>query len=49
MTLITIQYNLVAGTLAPHAFQREELRPLLDQIMNFDVSYVSVLGPRLRA
>ncbi|KAH8085460.1 putative acyl-CoA oxidase [Cristinia sonorae] len=38
MTLITIQYNLAAGTLAPFAFKRPELRPLLQQIMNFDVS-----------
>ncbi|TCD66082.1 hypothetical protein EIP91_001840 [Steccherinum ochraceum] len=38
MTLITIQYNLAAGTLAPHAFKRPELRPLLQQIMDFDVS-----------
>ncbi|KAJ7485009.1 hypothetical protein B0H11DRAFT_1148270 [Mycena galericulata] len=38
MTLLTIQYNLAAGTLAPHALSRPELRPLLQQIMNFDVS-----------
>ncbi|KAH8085466.1 acyl-CoA dehydrogenase NM domain-like protein [Cristinia sonorae] len=37
-TLITIQYNLAAGTLAPFAAKRPELRPLLQQIMNFDVS-----------
>ena len=37
-TLITIQYNLAAGTLGPHAFKRPELRPLLQQIMDFDVS-----------
>jgi len=38
MTLIAIQYNLAAGTLAPFAFKRPELRPLLRQIMDFDVS-----------
>lgn len=38
ITLITIQYNLAAGTLAPHAFKRPELRPLLQKIMDFDVS-----------
>ena len=37
-TLLTIQYNLAAGTLGPHAFKRPELRPLLKQIMDFDVS-----------
>lgn len=40
MTLITIQYNLAAGTLAPFAFKRPELQPLLRSIMNFDVSLV---------
>ena len=49
MTLLTIQYNLVAGTLAPYAFEREELRPLLDKIMNFDVSCVSALSPSVWA
>ena len=37
-TLLTIQYNLAAGTLAPHAFKRPELQPLLRRILNFDVS-----------
>ena len=37
-TLITIQYNLAAGTLAPFAFKRPERQPLLKQIMDFDVS-----------
>ncbi|KAH8093147.1 hypothetical protein BXZ70DRAFT_950310 [Cristinia sonorae] len=37
-TLITIQYNLAAGTLAPFAFKRADLQPLLKQIMDFDVS-----------
>lgn len=38
MTHLTIQYNLVAGTLAPFAFKRPDLRPLLKKIMDFDVS-----------
>ncbi|TCD62829.1 hypothetical protein EIP91_006370 [Steccherinum ochraceum] len=37
-TLVTIQYNLVAGTVGPHALRRPELRPLLQQILDFDVS-----------
>ncbi|KLO15450.1 acyl-CoA dehydrogenase NM domain-like protein [Schizopora paradoxa] len=36
--LLTIQYNLAAGTLAPFAEHRPELRPLLDQMLNFDIS-----------
>ncbi|KAH9941951.1 acyl-CoA dehydrogenase NM domain-like protein [Amylocystis lapponica] len=38
ITLLTIQYNLAAGTLAPFAEKRPELRPLMDRIMRFDVS-----------
>ncbi|TDL26559.1 acyl-CoA dehydrogenase NM domain-like protein [Rickenella mellea] len=38
ITLLTIQYNLAAGTLAPFAMKRPELRPLLQRILNFDVS-----------
>ena len=37
-TLLTIQYNLVIGTLAPHASKRPELRPVLQQLLDFDVS-----------
>jgi acyl-CoA oxidase len=37
-TLLTIQYNLVAGTLGPHALKRPELRPLMKKILDFDVS-----------
>lgn len=40
-TLLTIQYNLAAGTLAPFAFSRPELQPLLKRIMNFDVLWVA--------
>ena len=39
-TLLSIQYNLAAGTLAPFALKRPELRPLLEKILRFDVSYV---------
>ncbi|PCH36486.1 hypothetical protein WOLCODRAFT_82207 [Wolfiporia cocos MD-104 SS10] len=37
-TLLTIQFNLAAGTLAPFVEHRPELRPLMDQILNFDIS-----------
>lgn len=37
-TLLTIQYNLAGGTLAPFAEKRPELRPLMDKIMKFEVS-----------
>ncbi len=37
-SILTIQYNLVAGALAPHAATRPELRPLLKQILDFDIS-----------
>lgn len=37
-TLLTTQCNLVAGTLVPHATQRPDLQPLLQQILDFDVS-----------
>ena len=39
-TLLTIQYNLAAGTLAPFAIQRPDLQPILKKIMDFDVSLV---------
>ncbi|OBZ73615.1 Acyl-coenzyme A oxidase 2, peroxisomal [Grifola frondosa] len=38
LTLLTIQYNLSAGTLAPFAEQRPDLRPLMNDIMKFNVS-----------
>ncbi|KAK9234724.1 acyl-CoA dehydrogenase/oxidase C-terminal [Lipomyces kononenkoae] len=37
-TLITIQYNLCAGTLAPFISDRVDLEELMEQILNFDVS-----------
>ncbi|KAL5359067.1 acyl-CoA oxidase [Aspergillus floccosus] len=36
--LVTIQYNLVAGTVAPFAVHRRDLRGLMDEILNFDIS-----------
>ncbi|KLO15452.1 acyl-CoA dehydrogenase NM domain-like protein [Schizopora paradoxa] len=35
--LLSMQYNLVAGTLAPYAESRPDLRPLLDRILNYEV------------
>lgn len=39
-TLLSIQYNLVAGTLCKYLDQRPDLRPLLDKVLKFDVLYV---------
>jgi acyl-CoA oxidase len=41
-TLLTIQFNLAAGTLAPYALERPELMPLLKKILNFDVKYANI-------
>lgn len=41
-TLLTIQYNLVAGTIAPYAAKLPRLQPLLESILNFDMKYVLV-------
>ncbi|KAJ6480441.1 acyl-CoA dehydrogenase NM domain-like protein [Mycena sanguinolenta] len=38
--LLTIQYNLAAGTIAPWVDKRPELRPIFEKIMNFEVSQV---------
>ncbi|KAK9369881.1 acyl-CoA dehydrogenase/oxidase C-terminal [Lipomyces kononenkoae] len=38
VTLITIQYNLCAGTLARFLSGRADLQELMEQILNFDVS-----------
>ncbi|KLO15455.1 acyl-CoA dehydrogenase NM domain-like protein [Schizopora paradoxa] len=38
MILLSIQCNLAAGTLAPYAESRPELRPLLKQILDFNIS-----------
>lgn len=43
-TLLTIQWNLAAGTLAPFALKRPELRPLLKQIIDFEVSCVNLIS-----
>ncbi|KUJ13020.1 putative acyl-CoA oxidase [Mollisia scopiformis] len=37
-TLLTIQYNLAAGTIAPYAAKLPHLQTLLKSILNFDVS-----------
>jgi hypothetical protein len=37
-TLITIQYNLCAGTLAPFLPGRSDLGELMERILNFEVS-----------
>ncbi|KAH9832477.1 acyl-CoA dehydrogenase NM domain-like protein [Rhodofomes roseus] len=37
-TLLTIQYNLMGGTLAAFAQKRPELRSIMDKVMRFDVS-----------
>ena len=36
--LVTVQFNLVAGTLAPYALKRPDLQPLMKEILNFDIS-----------
>ena len=40
MAVLTIQYNLTAGTIAPWAEKRPELRPILRKVLDFDVSWV---------
>ncbi|KAL4756026.1 putative acyl-CoA oxidase [Aspergillus foveolatus] len=37
-TLLTIQYNLAAGTLAPFLKDRPDLKEIMDRILNFDIS-----------
>ncbi|MCJ1398112.1 hypothetical protein MMC11_001309 [Xylographa trunciseda] len=38
LTLISIQYNLFVGTVAPYARTRPELRSILQRAMDFDIS-----------
>ncbi|KAJ7509149.1 acyl-CoA dehydrogenase NM domain-like protein [Mycena galericulata] len=38
MALLTIQYNLAAGTIAPWAEKRPELHPILKKILDFEAS-----------
>ncbi|KAJ6550334.1 hypothetical protein B0H19DRAFT_951704, partial [Mycena capillaripes] len=40
MALLTMQYNLAAGTIAPWAEKRPELRSILKATLEFEVSYV---------
>ena len=37
-TLLTIQYNLCAGTLAAYVKGRPDIAPLLKQVLDFEVS-----------
>lgn len=39
--LVTIQYNLVAGTIVPYAAGRPDLQQLMDRIMKFELSSVN--------
>ena len=43
-SILTIQYNLAAGMLAPFAAERPELRPLMQKMLDFDVSSVAVIS-----
>ncbi|KAJ5689859.1 acyl-CoA dehydrogenase/oxidase [Penicillium macrosclerotiorum] len=38
LVLVTIQYNLVAGTIGPYLAQRPDLKGLMESVMNFDVN-----------
>ncbi|KZN85602.1 Peroxisomal acyl-coenzyme A oxidase [Penicillium chrysogenum] len=42
--LFSIQYNLVAGTIAPYTLKRPDLRPVMEKILNFDVSACFMLN-----
>lgn len=44
VALFSIQLNLMAGTLAPFAQKRPELRPLLEDVLAFRVSYVAFMS-----
>jgi acyl-CoA oxidase len=48
-TLMSIQLNLAAGTLAPFALERPELLPLLEKILNFEVKYAMIKSYKLHA
>ncbi|PYH31550.1 acyl-CoA oxidase [Aspergillus neoniger CBS 115656] len=41
--LVTIQLNLVAGTVAPFALKRPDLHPLMKEILNFEISAPFIL------
>ncbi|OQE88305.1 hypothetical protein PENNAL_c0017G11826 [Penicillium nalgiovense] len=38
--LVTIQINLVAGTLAPFVLKRPDLEPLMKEVLNFDITFM---------
>lgn len=40
MTLVTIQVNLIAGTIARYAVNRPELLPLVDDLLQYRSQYV---------
>lgn len=40
-TLLTIQYNLCIGTIAPFALKRPELVPLLRSLLKYETMYVA--------
>lgn len=42
--LVTIQLNLVAGTVAGFAVKRPDLQPLMKEILDFDISWVLLFG-----
>ena len=47
-TIVWIQLNLVAGTLAMYSHNRPDIRPLINKILSFDVLYAeSYLHPLL--
>ncbi len=43
-TLLTIHFNLCIGTLAMHYRKRPDLKPILQQLLSFEVSCVSYHG-----
>lgn len=42
ITLLTIQYNLCAGTIARHARRRPELVPLVEDLLGYRKQYVTL-------
>lgn len=42
MTLLTIQFNLCAGTIARYARQRSELVPVVEDLLQYRKQFVSL-------
>ena len=42
--LLSIQHNLVAGTLAPFAKESTQVQQLLEDVLAFKISYVSTVN-----